>query len=127
MIYLILSGFLSGIISGMGMGGGIILLPVLTMFLGFERKIAQGIVLIYFIPTAVFALIIHIKNKTADLKLTVKCAVTGIIGAVLGAVLMNRLSSPYLGRIFSVFMLIIGASQIFSAVSSVRKKKKGKN
>ena len=127
MIYLILSGFLSGIISGMGMGGGIILLPVLTMFLGFERKIAQGIVLIYFIPTAVFALIIHIKNKTADLKLTVKCAVTGIIGAVLGAVLMNKLSSPYLGRIFSVFMLIIGASQIFSAVSSVRKKRKDKN
>lgn len=123
MIYLILSGFLSGIISGMGMGGGIILLPVLTMLLGFERKIAQGIVLIYFIPTAVFALIVHIKRKNADLKLTRKCAVTGIFGAVLGSVLMNRLSSPVLGKIFSVFMIFAGLSQIISACSGLKRKK----
>lgn len=123
MIYLILSGFLSGVISGMGMGGGIILLPILTMFLGFERKIAQGIVLIYFIPTAVFALIVHIKNKTADLKLTLKCAVTGIFGAFFGAVLMNKLSSPALGKIFSVFMIAVGISQIISALKQIIKQK----
>ena len=66
MFYLIIAGIISGIISGMGMGGGIILIPVLTIFLGFSQKVAQGITLLYFIPTAVFALIVHIKNKTIE-------------------------------------------------------------
>ena len=59
MIYLILAGLVSGIISGMGIGGGIILIPILTIFLGFDQKVAQGITLLYFIPTAIFSLIIN--------------------------------------------------------------------
>ena len=41
-------GFLSGIISGMGIGGGAILIPALTLFYGIEQKLAQGINLVYF-------------------------------------------------------------------------------
>ena len=59
----ILLGFISGMISGMGMGGGTILIPGLVLFVGIEQKTAQGINLLYFMPSAIAALILHIKNK----------------------------------------------------------------
>lgn len=63
---LIITGFLSGIIGGMGIGGGTILIPIMTIFLGFDQKTAQAVNLIYFIPTALTALTIHIKNKQIE-------------------------------------------------------------
>ena len=60
---LITTGFLSGIIGGMGIGGGTILIPIMTIFLGFDQKTAQAVNLIYFIPTAITALTIHVKNR----------------------------------------------------------------
>jgi uncharacterized membrane protein YfcA len=60
-LYLI-TGFVAGIISGMGIGGGVVLIPVLTLFLGFEQKIAQGVNLMYFIPTGAAALWVHYKK-----------------------------------------------------------------
>ena len=42
---------ISGIIGGMGRGGGTLLIPILTIFLSFEQKSAQAINLLVFIPT----------------------------------------------------------------------------
>ena len=117
MIYLIIAGIVSGIISGMGIGGGIILIPVLTIFLGFSQKVAQGITLLYFIPTAVFALIIHIKNKKVDFKVAIKVASTGILTAALGAYLLKYIPTALLSKIFSVFLLVVGIMQIISGIN----------
>ena len=68
MIYTII-GFFAGIIGGMGMGGGTILIPALVMFVGVDPKIAQSINLLSSIPMAIFALIIHIKNKNVVITL----------------------------------------------------------
>ena len=48
-------GFLSGIISGLGIGGGVILIPLLAIFTSLSQHQAQGINLAYFLPTAVAA------------------------------------------------------------------------
>lgn len=116
MIYLIIAGVLSGIISGMGIGGGIILIPVLTIFLGFSQKMAQGITLLYFIPTAVFALIVHIKNKNVDFKIAAKVASTGVVSAGIGAFIIKYLPTPILSKIFAVFLLTVGVWQIISGI-----------
>ncbi|MGN0134608.1 MAG: TSUP family transporter, partial [Anaerotignum sp.] len=55
-------GFFSGIISGMGIGGGTILIPALLFLTGIDQHQAQGVNLIYFIPTAITALITHQKK-----------------------------------------------------------------
>lgn len=112
MIYLIIFGFIAGMLSGMGVGGGILLIPALTLFLGFSQKIAQGITLVFFIPTAIFALIIHIKNKNVDFKTALRLILTGTVGAVGGALLAGHISSEVLAKIFSVFLLITGCLQI---------------
>ena len=117
MIYLIIAGVISGIISGMGIGGGIILIPVLTIFLGFDQKIAQGITLLYFIPTAIFALIVHIKNKNVDFKIA-----TGIISAGIGAYCIKFISTHMLSKIFAVFLLTVGMCQVISGIKSIKHK-----
>ena len=56
------SGLLTGILSGFGIGGGTLLLIYMTTFAGLDQHTAQGINLLYFIPTAITALPSHIKN-----------------------------------------------------------------
>ena len=54
---------MSGVLGGLGMGGGTILIPLLTIFFDVEQQQAQAINLVAFIPMAIVSLIIHIKNK----------------------------------------------------------------
>ena len=63
MLIVIISAFISGIAGGMGIGGGAILIPALIFFSNLSQHVAQSTNLIFFIPTAISALIIHIKNK----------------------------------------------------------------
>ncbi len=73
-MFLVIVGFLSGIIGGMGMGGGTILIPALVLFANINPKLAQSINLISSIPMTIFALIIHIKNKNVVFKLVIPLA-----------------------------------------------------
>jgi len=112
MLYLILAGVASGILSGMGMGGGIILIPVLTLLLGYEQKSAQGMNLVYFIPTAVLALIVHIGKKSISFKTALSLIIPGVLGAGAGAMFAMRFPSNLLRIIFGVFLIIVGCYEI---------------
>ena len=57
-----LFGLVSGIFGGLGIGGGTLLIPLLTIFLGFEQKMAQGINLLSFLVMAIVSIFIHSKN-----------------------------------------------------------------
>ena len=113
-----LAGFLSGIISGMGIGGGAILIPALTMFLSMGQRDAQFVNLIYFIPTAITALITHQKKGSLDWKTAKPLAAMGLVGAAAGAFLAVSLESELLRKIFGGFLFLMGFSEIF-------KKRKG--
>ena len=63
----ILIGIFAGIFSGIGMGGGTILIFLLTIFAKMEQHIAQATNLIYFIPTAISAIIVNYKNKNIEI------------------------------------------------------------
>ena len=58
-----ITGFVSGIVSGTGMGGGTILILVLSVFLGIEQHTAQATNLIFFVPTSITAIIVAIREK----------------------------------------------------------------
>ena len=85
-----------------------------------EDAAAQGVNLIYFIPTAVVALITHRKNGTLDLKTAKPLALLGLAGAAAGAFLAVSLESEILKKLFGGFLLLMGLSEIF-------KKKKGED
>ena len=91
----ILIGGLSGIFSGIGMGGGTILIFLLTTFAGLEQHIAQATNLIYFIPTAISAIIVNYRNKNINAKLAIYVSLCGIIGAIIGSIISAGLVIAY--------------------------------
>jgi uncharacterized membrane protein YfcA len=109
---LFLIGLASGIVSGMGIGGGTILIPALVLFVKPGQHIAQSVNLLFFIPTAIIALIIHIKNKRIDFKMALPIILAGIGGAFLGSRLALSLPGPMLKKIFGVFLLVMGCYEI---------------
>ena len=125
MIYTII-GFFAGIIGGMGMGGGTILIPALIMFAKIDPKIAQSINLLSSIPMAIFALIIHIKNKNVILKLVIPIAWFGVLGSITGAFLANYLSSEILKKAFGIFLFVVGCFEIKKGFSQRNIKKRSK-
>ncbi|MCH5186501.1 MAG: sulfite exporter TauE/SafE family protein [Oscillospiraceae bacterium] len=112
-IWIIIAGFLSGIISGMGIGGGAILIPALTFLIGMEQKNAQCTNLMYFIPTAVFALIVHIKNKNVEIKSAVSILIFAVIGAIMGGIIAVRLESGLLKKLFGTFLAVLAVREIY--------------
>ena len=110
----VLIGAISGIVSGMGMGGGTILILCLSLFLGKEQHIAQGANLIFFVPTSIVSIFINIKQKLVKWKIGLTVAFFGIIGAIIGAKISVNLDTNRLKLYFGIFLLIIAAFEIYS-------------
>lgn len=113
MLYTVI-GFLSGIISGMGIGGGAILIPSLVLFTPLSQQNAQGINLIVFIPAAITALLIHHKNKKIEYKVTIPIIVSGVICAIGGSILAIYMTPEFLKTLFGIFLFIIGVFELVS-------------
>ncbi len=111
-LLLIFIGLAAGIVSGMGMGGGAILIPALVLVVSPEQHIAQSVNLLFFVPTAVIALIIHIKNKRIDFKLALPITVFGLCGALFGSWLAIRLAGGDLKKLFGVFLLAMSVYEM---------------
>lgn len=107
----ILVGLIGGVIGGMGMGGGTLTIPLLTIFLNYKQLQAQGVNLIAFLPMSVIALIIHFKNRLVDFKQTWGLACVGCIFSLIGAIIANNMSNAILKKLFAVFLIILGIWQ----------------
>lgn len=110
----ILIGMFSGIFSGIGMGGGTILIFLLTTFAGLEQHIAQATNLIYFVPTAISAVIVNYKNKNIDTNLATFISICGAIGAVIGAKISVNTDVQKLKKLFGIFLAIIAIHEIYT-------------
>ena len=123
----ILAGLISGFVSGMGLGGGTILILCLSMFIGVEQHIAQATNLIFFIPTSIIAIITNLKSKYIDFKIGVPIAISGVIGAVIGAMYSNKTDVQNLKRYFGIFLGVIAIWEIYSIIKQYRFHKKTHN
>ncbi len=118
---IILIGFFAGILSGMGVGGGMILIPALTILEGVGQHAAQTVNLCYFLPTAAAALIIHIKNKNVAFRPALGLAASGILFSLLGAYMAVRLPAELLRRVFGGFVAAAGVREIVFALTKTVK------
>ena len=108
-----LAGAACGVISGFGIGGGSILMVYLTAVLAVEQRAAQGVNLLYFLPTAAAALLIHAKNRCVAWRAVLPAALSGAAAAALGAWAAMRLDNSLLRKLFGGFLLIIGLTELF--------------
>lgn len=114
----IIIGLISGIVSGTGMGGGTILIFLLTSICGLEQHIAQATNLIFFIPTSIVAIIVNLKNKNINIKLGVLISLFGILGAIIGANISLKLNVNILKKCFGTFLVIIALNETYSIIKA---------
>ena len=112
----ILFGFLAGIFGGLGMGGGTLLIPLLTIFLGLDQKLCQGINLVSFLVMALFSLIIHYKNGFIKTKGIWYIILSGIAFSVLGAFIAVNAPTKVLRIAFGVFLCVLSVIETIKAV-----------
>lgn len=120
-------GLISGIISGMGMGGGTFLILCLSIFLGVNQKIAQGVNLIFFIPTSIAAIAVNIKDKNINFKIAKIIISFGIIGAVVGAIIARTINVNLLRKLFGIFLGFIAIHETYIIFKEYKTSKKRDN
>ena len=105
----LLAGFGTGILSAWGVGGGTLLLLIMTLFLGVEQTAAQGINLLYFLPTAGAGLLFHRKNGLLDKEAIRQAVPAGLVTAAAAAWLATAVEVAVLRKPFGMFLLFTGA------------------
>lgn len=125
----IVTGLISGIVSGTGMGGGTILILVLSVFLGVEQHTAQASNLIFFVPTALTAILVAIKEKLIDWKIGITIAISGSLSAIVGAIISSKMKVEFLKKCFGVFLAAIAVYEIYSLIKQYKilEKRNNKN
>ncbi len=120
--FLFVCGVAGGIIGGMGMGGGTLLIPLLTLLCTFDQHTAQAVNLIAFIPMSVVSVIIHAKNGLLRPKYLLTVALPAVCVSVLASLLAISTKGEVLSSIFGWFLIALGVFQLFSAVGKTEKK-----
>ena len=107
----IIFGMLIGFVCGfVGAGGGMMILMILTMVLGYELKTAVGTSVFIMTFTALTGAVSHfiIDNKTPDLLVLILCILFTLIFARIGAVIANKVSSKTLNRATGIILVTLG-------------------
>src|ERR1700733_3837729 len=114
-IVIIVIGLVAGMLSGLvGIGGGIIIVPALVLFLGFSQHQAQGTSLgILLLPAGIFAAINYYKKGYIDVKVVVLLFVGFLIGGYLGSKISLSLSEAAVKKIFAIVLIIIAGKMLF--------------
>lgn len=123
---IILYGVIAGIISATGMGGGTILILLLSLFESLEQHIVQGINLVFFIPTSIAAIFMNVKKGKIDYQTAKVLIVAGMIGAVCGSMLSSKIENQNLRKYFGIFLGMIAIFEIYTLFREYRFWKKGK-
>lgn len=106
-------GFFTGICNGLfGAGGGIIVVPTLIHVLDLKEHEAHATALAIIFPISVVSAIIYYRNGIYDWNIIYKVALGGIIGSIIGSRLLGKISSYWLRKIFSIFMILAALRMI---------------
>ena len=106
----LLAGFLSGLV---GIGGGIIVVPVLVYF-GFTQQTAQGTVLFMFLlPIGILGVLNYYQKGYIDFKTALIIASTFVVGSYFGSRLAVSMDQALLKKIFGAFIILIGLKLLF--------------
>ena len=102
-------------ISAWGVGGGTLLLLVMTLFLGVDHRTAQGINLLFFLPTAASALFCHARNDCLDKPCLKNAVPFAVAAALIGAWISNCVDVNVLRKPFGVYLLLSAVSLLWPA------------
>lgn len=111
-IMIIIGSFL-GFLSGLGVGGGSLLMLWLTLVLDMEHSIARSINLLFFIPSAIIASIFRWRQGSLDIKKVLPAIIGGCISAACFSLLSRQLDITVLKKLFGILLLVTGLRELF--------------
>jgi hypothetical protein len=118
-LILIIIGLTAGILSGLvGVGGGIIMVPLFVFFLGLTQHNAQGLSLAVMLPPVTFLAVYNYHTAgnggNIDWRIAITVSILFIIGGFICSKIALQIDQRILRKIFGVFMLIVAIRLIFT-------------
>jgi uncharacterized protein len=102
-------GFVVGALSGLlGIGGGVILVPILTLLFGIPQHEAQGVSLFMIVPTSIVGTWTQLRLGNVEKPLVAPIAAASVVAAVAAAALANQLPGPLLRQLFGALLVVTG-------------------
>jgi uncharacterized membrane protein YfcA len=123
----LIATFIIGLIGGtagglLGIGGGTLYVPALTLIIGIDQSIAQGISLAAVIVTAISATSRNISKEIIDKDIIIPIIPIVIIFSLIGAQIAGELDQNKLRKIFGVILILVASKNFISYLSLYLKK-----
>ena len=110
-------GFFAGILTGiMGIGGGVVLVPMMVLLLGVQQHLAQGISMLVIIPTVLVAIFKLRKSRLFQFRLALLLAAGSMLGSLVSSNLVQQIDGAVLKRIFGLLVIYSSYKMIFPPV-----------
>ena len=109
---ILLAGVLLGFLSGLGIGGGTLLILWLTLVLEIPTETARGINLLFFVPCAVIACLFRWKQGTLELRRILPALLAGAVSAALFSWIGGSIDTELLRKPFGILLLATGIREV---------------
>lgn len=110
--FAVLMGTLLGVLSGLGTGGGSLLILWLTLGLGMAQGEARAINLMFFIPSALVACLFRWKQGQLEIKKVLPAIIAGSISAAIFALLRKNMDTSLLQKLFGGLLIFTGIREL---------------
>lgn len=102
-----------GVLTGLGTGGGSLLILWLTMVVHMEPAMARGINLLFFLPSALLATLLRIRSGTIPFRKLLLPIASGCAAALVFSLLGQKINTGQLKKLFGVLLIYIGLRELF--------------
>lgn len=110
----VILGFFAGILTGiMGIGGGVVLVPMMVLLLGVQQHLAQGISMLVIIPTVLVAIFKLRNSRLFQIRLALLLAAGSMLGSLVSSNLVQQIDGAVLKRIFGILVIYSSYKMIF--------------
>ena len=113
-LFEVITGISAGLINGMfGGGGGMVVVPMLVDLLKKEPRIAHATAIMIILPMSVISGLFYASFGSFELKIGIPVSVGVVVGGIVGALLLGKLSSKWIIAAFSAVMAAAGVKMLF--------------
>jgi hypothetical protein len=114
-LLLVVIGVVTGIVAGMlGVGGGIIMVPAMVVFYDIAPVVAKGTSVAVIVPTSLTGTIRNRKNHNVDLRIAAVVGLTGMVSAVFGSIIADRMSDQVSNALFALLLVTVAITQLLT-------------
>ena len=114
-LLLVVIGVVTGIVAGMlGVGGGIIMVPAMVVFYDIAPVVAKGTSVAVIVPTSLTGTIRNRRNDNVDLRIAAVVGLTGMVSAVFGGIIADRMSDRVSNALFALLLVTVAITQLLT-------------